>query len=220
MFRIGELSRRVGVRPETLRAWERRYALTRPDRTGSGYRLYSAADEARVRAMTAFIAQGISAAEAARLARVAPEGVQRDGIGATEAGRAVPQGTAQAVPLAPRPDGRWCFGIGARPDPRPRAGRRRAAQRARRVRRAERQRDDRLGLRPARARRRRRLAAASGAGRDRRALERRPDQHRPGALRKRAASVAACSASPAGGEGEMARSRCSPARPASSTTSA
>ena len=101
MYRIGELSRRVGVRPETLRAWERRYALTRPERTGSGYRLYSAADEARVRAMTAFIAQGISAAEAARLARVAPEGVQRDGMGATEAGRAVPQGTAQAVPLAP-----------------------------------------------------------------------------------------------------------------------
>ena len=105
MFRIGELSRRVGVRPETLRAWERRYALTRPERTDSGYRLYSAADEARVRAMTAFIAQGISAAEAAKLARAAPKGVERDGMGATEAGRAAPQGATQAVPLAPERTG-------------------------------------------------------------------------------------------------------------------
>jgi len=101
MMRIGELSRRVGVRPETLRAWERRYALAEPQRTASGYRLYSAADEARVRAMTRLIDQGISAAEAARLARAAPKGVERDGTGATEAGRAAPAGAALAVPLAP-----------------------------------------------------------------------------------------------------------------------
>ena len=71
--RIGELGRRVGVRPETLRAWERRYALLEPDRSAGGYRLYSGVDEARVRAMTALLDQGLSAAEAAKLARDAPE---------------------------------------------------------------------------------------------------------------------------------------------------
>ena len=32
-LRIGELSRRVGVSPELLRAWERRYGLLEPART-------------------------------------------------------------------------------------------------------------------------------------------------------------------------------------------
>jgi MerR family transcriptional regulator, light-induced transcriptional regulator len=68
-FRIGELSRRVGVRPELLRAWERRYGLFRPSRSAGGFRLYSAEDEARVRRMQEHLQRGLSAAEAARLAR-------------------------------------------------------------------------------------------------------------------------------------------------------
>ncbi len=63
--RIGELSRRTGVSVELLRAWEQRYALLRPDRSAGGFRLYSSADEARVRRMTALIASGISASQAA-----------------------------------------------------------------------------------------------------------------------------------------------------------
>ena len=68
LVRIGELGRRVGVRPETLRAWERRYNLLTPKRSASGYRLYSAGDEARVREMLRWIGRGVSTAEAARLA--------------------------------------------------------------------------------------------------------------------------------------------------------
>jgi DNA-binding transcriptional MerR regulator len=68
-LRIGELARRVGVSPELLRAWERRYGLLEPVRTDSGYRLYSDLDIARVRAMQAHLGEGLSAAEAARLAR-------------------------------------------------------------------------------------------------------------------------------------------------------
>ena len=68
-LRIGELARRSGVSTDLLRAWERRYGLLDPTRTAGGYRLYSAADEARVRAMQGHLAQGLSAAEAARLAR-------------------------------------------------------------------------------------------------------------------------------------------------------
>jgi len=71
--RIGELSRRTGVRPETIRAWERRYALVSPARTDAGYRLYSHAHEARVREMSALISQGVAPAEAARRLTAAPD---------------------------------------------------------------------------------------------------------------------------------------------------
>src|SRR5215208_7042935 len=66
--RIGELSRRTGVDPTLLRAWEHRYGLLRPSRTGGGFRLYSADDIERVRRMQALLADGLSAAEAARAA--------------------------------------------------------------------------------------------------------------------------------------------------------
>jgi len=64
-LRIGELARRTGVSPELLRAWEQRYGLLRPSRSQGGFRLYSEADERRVRATTVLIGQGLSAAEAA-----------------------------------------------------------------------------------------------------------------------------------------------------------
>jgi MerR family transcriptional regulator, light-induced transcriptional regulator len=67
-LRIGELSRRTGVSPELLRAWERRYALLRPERTEGGFRLYSHDDLRRVDAMRAHLARGVSAAQAAALA--------------------------------------------------------------------------------------------------------------------------------------------------------
>ncbi len=65
-IRIGELSRRTGVSPELLRAWERRYGLFEPDRSPGRFRLYSDADVTRVEAMRNQIAHGLSAAEAAR----------------------------------------------------------------------------------------------------------------------------------------------------------
>src|SRR5579875_3452280 len=66
--RIGELSRRVGVSPQLLRAWEARYSLLAPARSAGGLRLYSAEDERRVRLMLEQLAQGAPAAEAARVA--------------------------------------------------------------------------------------------------------------------------------------------------------
>ena len=68
LVRIGELSRRTGVGVDTLRAWERRYGLLRPQRSPGGFRLYGAGDEEKVSAMKALIESGVSAAEAARLA--------------------------------------------------------------------------------------------------------------------------------------------------------
>jgi DNA-binding transcriptional MerR regulator len=65
--RIGELSRRSGVSPELLRAWEQRYGLLRPLRSEGGFRLYSPQDERRIAVMRAHLDRGLSAAEAARL---------------------------------------------------------------------------------------------------------------------------------------------------------
>ena len=68
LLRIGELSRRSGVSPELLRAWERRYGLLQPTRSRGGLRLYSADDLRRVQEMQRHLARGFAAAEAAALA--------------------------------------------------------------------------------------------------------------------------------------------------------
>jgi MerR family transcriptional regulator, light-induced transcriptional regulator len=88
-LRIGELSRRSGVSPELLRAWERRYGLLQPERTSGGLRLYTAADLVRVQAMQRHIEDGLAAREAADLAKQA---------------RAQPSREATRVPAAARDD--------------------------------------------------------------------------------------------------------------------
>lgn len=84
--RIGELARRTGVSAELLRAWEQRYGLLRPERSAGGFRLYSPSDEARVRRMTALIASGVSASEAAARA-TGDEPVTQAGAATDEAAR-------------------------------------------------------------------------------------------------------------------------------------
>ena len=84
LVRIGELARRAGVPTSTLRAWERRYGVVEPIRGDSGYRLYSEADERRLRRMLDLVGSGLAPAEAAR--RVRAEGDEPDGAGLTAAG--------------------------------------------------------------------------------------------------------------------------------------
>jgi len=72
LLRIGELSRRSGVSPELLRAWERRYQLLHPARSQGGLRLYTLEDLERVRLMQQHLARGLAAAEAAALATEQP----------------------------------------------------------------------------------------------------------------------------------------------------
>jgi DNA-binding transcriptional MerR regulator len=74
LLRIGELSRRLGISAHVLRAWERRYGVLSPARSQGGYRLYSEADEHRIRVMQAYLRRGLSTAEAAQAAlHEAPE---------------------------------------------------------------------------------------------------------------------------------------------------
>ena len=74
VLRIGELSKRSGVSPELLRAWERRYELLQPTRSPGGLRLYSLEDLERVRLMRQHIDGGLAAAEAAALVSRTPVG--------------------------------------------------------------------------------------------------------------------------------------------------
>ena len=79
-LRIGALSKRAGVSEHVLRAWESRYGLLSPTRSAGGFRLYSDADVRRVQRMRAYLADGLSAAEAARAVLAEPGRAQPDAL--------------------------------------------------------------------------------------------------------------------------------------------
>ncbi|MFC7988096.1 MerR family transcriptional regulator [Streptomyces pilosus] len=65
----GEVARRLGVAPTTVRTWDRRYGLGPDAHAGGRHRRWTAADVARLERMCALTATGLPPAEAARLAR-------------------------------------------------------------------------------------------------------------------------------------------------------
>ena len=67
LFTAGEVEQRTGIPATTLRQWERRYGLPNPQRTASGYRLYSQNDLAVVDFFKTRIAQGVTVSRAAQL---------------------------------------------------------------------------------------------------------------------------------------------------------
>jgi PAS domain S-box-containing protein len=80
-MRVGELARQTGVGISTLRAWERRFGLLRPERTSSGQRLYTEADVERVAAVSRLVAEGLTLAAAAGRVAAAGTGVMSSGEG-------------------------------------------------------------------------------------------------------------------------------------------
>lgn len=48
-LKIGQLATRLGLNPRTIRFYEQSGVLPEPERSAGGYRLYGAADEARLR---------------------------------------------------------------------------------------------------------------------------------------------------------------------------
>ena len=90
VLRIGELSKRAGVSPELLRAWERRYGLLRPARSAGGLRLYSPADVERVVADAAASRRGNGRRGGGRARRARPR--RRGGC----PNRTAPRGDARA----------------------------------------------------------------------------------------------------------------------------
>ncbi|MFC0431966.1 MerR family transcriptional regulator [Kutzneria buriramensis] len=65
----GALARMLGVSPNTLRTWDRRYGLGPTVREDGRHRRYSEGDERRLRRMVALTASGMSTAAAAAIAR-------------------------------------------------------------------------------------------------------------------------------------------------------
>ena len=101
-LRIGEVAARTGMTIDSLRAWERRYRLLSPARTGGGQRIYSEADITRVRLVQRLVAEGWSIPGAVarlrasgELAADSDDPVQRAETGTVDAGRA-----ALLAPLA------------------------------------------------------------------------------------------------------------------------
>ncbi|GAA4812019.1 MerR family transcriptional regulator [Streptomyces ziwulingensis] len=65
----GEVARRLGVAPTTIRTWDHRYGLGPDDRAGGTHRRWTVTDVARLERMCALTATGLPPAEAARVAR-------------------------------------------------------------------------------------------------------------------------------------------------------
>jgi methanogenic corrinoid protein MtbC1 len=83
---IAAISHRTGIAPDTLRKWESRYAVLRPERTPGGQRRYTEQDVARVEWLRDRLSEGWRIGEAARMlveTTVAPESdpaLLRDGL--------------------------------------------------------------------------------------------------------------------------------------------
>ena len=54
----------TGIAADTLRAWERRYGLPKPERTSGGHRLYSQYDIQTIKWLMARQAEGLSISRA------------------------------------------------------------------------------------------------------------------------------------------------------------
>lgn len=64
---IAAVARRTGIASDTLRKWERRYGVLRPNRTTGGQRRYDDSDVARVEWLRDRLAEGLRISEAAAL---------------------------------------------------------------------------------------------------------------------------------------------------------
>jgi methanogenic corrinoid protein MtbC1 len=64
---IAALTKRTGVPADTIRKWEQRYDVLRPERTPGGQRRYSEVDVARIEWLKARLAEGYRIGEAAEL---------------------------------------------------------------------------------------------------------------------------------------------------------
>jgi MerR family transcriptional regulator, light-induced transcriptional regulator len=69
VYRINVAARHAGISTQLLRAWERRYGLLTPQRTGSGYRVYSEDDVTVLRGAKVLVDEGRSISEVAQLPR-------------------------------------------------------------------------------------------------------------------------------------------------------
>ncbi|GAL27037.1 transcriptional regulator MerR family [Vibrio variabilis] len=60
LYAIREVADLTGVKPVTLRAWQRRYNLIQPQRTDKGHRLYTPEDVERINTIQGWLSKGVS----------------------------------------------------------------------------------------------------------------------------------------------------------------
>ena len=75
-FNLKAVVQETGIKPDTLRAWERRYGLPEPERSTGGHRLYSQRDIDTLRWLLARQEEGLSISRAVELWRQLEEGNQ------------------------------------------------------------------------------------------------------------------------------------------------
>src|SRR5215210_4253986 len=69
IYNLKAVVQETGLKPDTLRAWERRYGLPEPQRTDSGHRLYSQNDINMLKWLGLRQAEGMSISRAVELWR-------------------------------------------------------------------------------------------------------------------------------------------------------
>lgn len=67
LFNLKAVVQQTGLKPDTLRAWERRYGLPQPERSEGGHRLYSQRDIDTIRWLMARQREGLSISRAVEL---------------------------------------------------------------------------------------------------------------------------------------------------------
>lgn len=92
LFGIGTVARLTGVKPDTLRVWERRYQLGASYKSGSGRRQYTQADLEHLQLVAALVAEGTRIGEIASLDRKTLEMLMR------ERGSGRPKGSGHGKP--------------------------------------------------------------------------------------------------------------------------
>lgn len=59
-YTIGDVAERCGINPVTLRAWQRRYGLLKPQRSEGGHRQFDDADIQRIEEIKYWMSKGVS----------------------------------------------------------------------------------------------------------------------------------------------------------------
>ncbi|MFF8936996.1 MerR family transcriptional regulator [Streptomyces paradoxus] len=114
----GEVARRLGVAPTTVRTWDRRYGLGPDAHTGGRHRRWTPVDVARLERMCALTATGIPPAEAART--VLGEATQEPAPAWQTAPAPEAAGEATGEPTGETAPGRGDADVAPRPSVRPR----------------------------------------------------------------------------------------------------
>jgi hypothetical protein len=118
LLRVGAVAARLGVAPETLRSWGRRYGLVPSGRTEGGHRRYDDQDLDRLLRMQRLVAAGAAPAEAARRVLTDDDsaaGSDQPAARRTGGRRTGAGGTVLALPDAP-PEARGLARAAARLD--------------------------------------------------------------------------------------------------------